>query len=88
MNIHNEHKAKSFTPHFLRAIDSVGGLGRLVDTAVLESMMNDQSLQTNLHHAILKHGWTEADSAINAEYLTGWVEQGIFSTSLTRSRYQ
>jgi hypothetical protein len=87
MNTENEHKAKFFTPHFLQAIDSVGGLGRLVDTAVMESMLNGKTLQHNLFEKILDYGWTREESSTNADYLTHWIEGGIFSTRLTRSRY-
>jgi hypothetical protein len=77
----------SFTPHFLEAMDNAGGLGLLVDAAVMESMFNEKPLSDNLFDGIRDHGYTVADARQNADTLSTWVETGVFTTSLTRSRY-
>lgn len=78
---------KSFTPHFLQAIDSVGGLALLVDAAVMESMFNDKPLSDNLYESIRDHGYEPSDARQNAACLAEWVETGVYTTTLTRSRY-
>lgn len=77
----------SFTPHFLQAIDSVGGLALLVDAAVMESMFNDKPLSDNLFESIRDHGYEPSEARQNADCLAEWVETGVYATSLTRSRY-
>jgi hypothetical protein len=77
----------SFTPHFLQAIDSVGGLGVLVDAAVMEGMFNDKSLLDNMYESIRDHGYEPSEARQNADCLAEWVETGVYTTNLTRSRY-
>jgi hypothetical protein len=77
----------SFTPHFLESMDNSGGLGLLVDAAVMESMFNEKPLTSNLFDGIRDHGYTVTEAQQNADTLSTWVETGVFTTSLTRSRY-
>lgn len=76
-----------FTPHFLQAIDSVGGLGLLVDTSLMKSMLDERPVRGHLYECIREHGYNDAESMQNAAYLNSWIEEGVFTTRLSRSRY-
>lgn len=77
----------TFTPHFLEEIGGSPALAAIVDISLLESKFNGGSVTKNLYECIRDKGYSIQDARQNSEYLSSWIERGVFWTTLSRHEY-
>lgn len=76
---------ETFTPHFIELMGGLEAIGKAIDTATLESLINDEAFSDNLIDVIMDNGFTHSEAKQNANLVASYVERGVFTTTATRS---